>query len=307
MNSADERTAPMVIGLGEVFWDIFPDARRLGGATANVAFHAQQLGCNGIVASRVGMDTAGDELCAHLREKRLDTRLIQRDVEHPTGRVTVDLSNPQRPRYVIHEDVACDYLATEETLLQAAREARAICFGTLAQRMPVSRETIHAVLAEAAQECLIVYDVNLRQHWYRREWIERSLRCADVVKINHEEAAIVGPLLELPRGDDRVFAAAVRERYGVELACVTRAEEGCLLVGPDGVADVPGVAVDVVDSVGAGDAFTAALIAAQLDGWPLHATADFANQVGALVTTRAGATPEMSEEFARLRNHSPIE
>ncbi len=296
--------APIVVGLGELLWDVFPDSRRAGGAPANVAFHAQQLGCRGLVASRVGTDRPGEELCGYLRDKGLDTRLVQRDPLHPTGRVTVDVSRPERPRYTIHEEVAWDYLAAESDLLDAARACDALCFGTLAQRSPVSRATIREVLAATAEECLIVYDVNLRQDYYQRDWIEASLERSSVLKLNHDEVAVLGALLGLSDHDDAAFASNVQKRYGVRLVCITRAERGCLLVGERDRAEARGSPVEVVDAVGAGDAFTAALIAAVLRDWPLEATADFANRVGALVTTRPGAMPDLCHEFQHLRAES---
>ncbi len=293
--------APLVIGLGELLWDIYPDSRLPGGAPANVAFQASQLGLTGIVASRVGRDALGDELLQFLAGKSLDTSLVQRDPTHPTGRVTVDLSDEGHPDYVIHEDVAWDVIEPQQALLDAAGRAAAICFGTLAQRSPVSRETIHATLAVCPDKCLIVYDVNLRQQWYQREWIERSLHQATIAKLNREEADVLSSLLEIGTGDLHKFAATVCQQFEVSLVCMTRAEQGCLLVTADETVDVPGRTVDVVDAVGAGDAFAAALIACRLWGWPLRNSAEFANAVGGLVATRSGAMPSVREEAAALR------
>ncbi len=290
-----------MIGLGELLWDVFPDSRRPGGAPANVAFQAQQLGCHGLVASCVGYDELGDELRAYLVERGLDTGLVQGDADHPTGRVTVDVSDRHHPQYTIHEDAAWDFLDPEENLLSAAREASAICFGTLAQRSPVSRETIHTVLDAAGLDCLIVFDVNLRQQWYDRDRIERSLHQADAVKLNHEEAAVVSRMFGFGTEDHLAIATALQDHFGVDLVCITRAENGCLLVDHSGSADVPGRKVVVVDAVGAGDAFTAALIVTQLEGWPLQSAAGFANHVGGLVATRRGAMPELRDEYQQLR------
>lgn len=295
---------PTVIGLGELLWDEFPDSRRPGGAPGNVAFQAQQLGCRGLVASRIGCDPPGDEIRGYLAERGLDTALIQRDEAHPTGRVTVDVSDPHHPQYVIHEQVAWDFLEATDEWLAAARAASAVCFGTLAQRSPASRETIHAMLGAAGPDCLIVYDVNLRQQWYDWERIERSLRASDVVKLNHEEAGVLAQMFGLAHDDHRAFAIDVQAQFDVDLVCITRAENGCLLVDRQNeVADVPGRKVDVVDAVGAGDAFTAALIWARLQDWSLHSAAEFANHVGGLVATRRGAMPELQPELAALKAH----
>jgi fructokinase len=293
-------TQPAVIGLGELLWDCFADSRRPGGAPANVAFQANQLGCRGIVCSRVGHDLLGDELVAFLAQQGLLTDGIQHDAEHPTGTVTVDTSEPSHPTYVIHEQVAWDYLQLDDSWKTLMAQASAVCFGTLAQRSPVSRETIQQALAITGPECLVVYDVNLRQKWYERSWVEQSLAKSRVVKLNGDEVGVLGPLLECDGTDPVRFARTLQDRFGVEAVCITRAENGCLLVEGAEVVDVPGIRIHLVDAVGAGDAFTAALIYGRLQGWPLSAQASFANQVGALVASHPGAMPMLREAFAAL-------
>lgn len=291
---------PSVIGLGELLWDVFPDSRRPGGAPANVAFHAAQFGATGLVASRVGQDGDGRELIEFLQSKGLSTALVQQDDEHPTGRVTVSLSDGGQPSYVIHENSAWDFLAPVDDLLSAARSAAAVCFGTLAQRSDVSRNAIQRVLAECGDDTLVVYDVNLRQNWYCREWIETSLRASDVFKLNHDELAVLSELLEVHPSGPQEFVAAIRERYGVKIVCITRGENGCLL--SDGVqwCDIPGEPVQVVDAVGAGDAFTAALIVGLLNGLPLDRVGRSANRIGGLVASRAGAMPFLEASLRTL-------
>jgi fructokinase len=298
---------PIVIGLGEVLWDVFPDSKRPGGAPANVAFQANQLGNRGLVLSAVGDDPLGDELLEQLQQKGLDVSLVRRDSTHPTGRVTVDLSDEGHPDYIIHEDVAWDDLTADEDWLDAAGRAAAVAFGTLAQRGEPSREAIHAVLAGCPDECLIVYDVNLRQNWYQRSWIERSLAASDIVKLNRDEVTVLGSMLQIDADNTLAFADALLSRFDrLKLICITRAEDGCLLVTQDETADVPGAPINVVDAVGAGDAFTAALITARLDGWPLETTAKFANAVGGLVASHAGAMPDLRQQMgALLRTWSP--
>lgn len=289
----------IIVGLGEVLWDCFTDSRRPGGAPANVAFHAQQLGHRGIISSRVGDDELGGELLEYLESRGMDTRHIQRDPQRPTGYVTVDTARPNAPSYVIHENVAWDYLDFDDALEKLMKEASAVCFGTLAQRRPTSRETIRRAL-EAARDGVVVYDVNLRQSWYQRGWIEDSLRVADVVKMNVDEIAVLSDVLETGTSEPKELADVLGERYGLELVCITRAERGCRLFAGKDAVDEPGVRVDVADAVGAGDAFTAALVSARLRGWTLGATAWFANHVGALVAGREGAMPDLEEEFGRL-------
>jgi fructokinase len=309
--TAHGSSRPVVVGLGEVLWDCIGEARHPGGAPANVAFHAAQLGCRGVVCSRVGMDALGQEFVAFLAGQGLETASIQRDPDHPTGRATVDASVPERPRFIIHEDVAWDFLKFDESLQKLMEFADAVCFGTLAQRSPTARDTIHRCLESVRPACLTVYDVNLRQNYYTREQIEHSLAAADLVKLNADEVQVLSHVLNL--GDGRgetsahasdaahvAFARTVCERFAVEAVCITRAERGCLVATAGETVDCPGRAVQVVDAVGAGDAFTAALIFAQLAGWPLRRAAAFANEVGALVATRPGAMPALTAEFAAL-------
>jgi len=302
VTTVDQSNQPIVVGLGELLWDCFAGTRRPGGAPANVAFQACQLGCRGTVCSRVGPDALGDELLEFLAGQGLATAWIQRDAAHPTGTVTVDTSRADHPTYVIHENVAWDYLEADAGLKALMGQAAAVCFGTLAQRGPGSRQAIQEALDATRPECLVVYDVNLRQHWYQRPWIEQSLAKSRIVKLNSDEARVLAQLLEAGPGEHLPFARAIQQRFAVETVCITRAEQGCLLVSGEEVIDSPGVPVKVVDTVGAGDAFTAAVIVARLRAWPAQVQAAFANQVGALVAARPGAMPILRDEFAELAN-----
>lgn len=296
----EDLSRPVVVGLGELLWDCFDDSRRPGGAPANVAFQAGQLGCRGVVCSRVGCDMLGDELVDFIAGQELATDWIERDADHPTGTVTVDTTRANHPEYTIHERVAWDHLEFDAALEELMAGAAAVCFGTLAQRASVSRETIHRALARTSPECLVVCDVNLRQQWYDREVLQRSLGAAGLVKLNDHEVSVLAELLGTASAEHVAFAREIRRRFDVDTVCVTRGGRGCLLVSADEVVDVPGTAVEVVDTVGAGDAFTAAWIAGRLRLWPLDSQASFANRVGALVASRAGAMPTLRDEFARL-------
>jgi fructokinase len=291
---------PVVVGLGELLWDCFDDSRRPGGAPANVAFQAGQLGCRGIVCSRVGDDPLGRELIDFLASQGLDTDWIQRDPDHPTGTVTVDTARADHPEYVIHEDVAWDCLELDLATEQLMARAAAVCFGSLAQRAALSCDTIHRALSLTNPECLIVCDVNLRQQWFDRETIARSLVDSRLVKLNEHEVTVLADLLETGSTEPADFVRELQERFDVHTVCVTRAERGCLMIAPDETVDSPGIPIELADAVGAGDAFTAAWIFAQLHDWPLPAQAAFANRVGALVASRTGAMPPLCDEFARL-------
>ncbi len=224
---------------------------------------------------------------------------VQIDRKLPTGTVTVDTSAADDPRYTIHNPVAWDALEFTPEVARLASQCAVVCFGTLAQRDPRSESTIYSFL-DAAGAALKVYDVNLRQDWYTQERIERSLEHADVVKLNLEELAMLVGLLALPGDRPIAWADGLVERSSASLVCVTRGEHGCLLVDRDGHHVEPGRPVDVADAVGAGDAFTAAMIAARLDDWPVDATARLANAAGGLVASRAGSMPDLRHEFEKL-------
>lgn len=298
-----ETTAPpIVIGLGELLWDLFPTGRRAGGAPANFAFHANQLGCRGLPASRVGRDALGDELVDFLRQQGISTELVQRDPECPTGTVSVKLDAAGHPSYIIHTDVAWDQLDADADLLEIAGRASAICFGTLGQRSPVARQAIRQVIAGASKDCLIVFDVNLRQQFYTREVIEDSLRLANIVKLNDDEVEVLSRLLnfDTPSGELMGFGREVIHRYGPRLVCITQGSRGATLVTASENHHVPGKRVEVVDTVGAGDSFTAALVTSLLQGRPLPECGEIANEVGALVASRPGAMPALRDEFQRI-------
>lgn len=290
----------LILGLGEVLWDCFPEEERPGGAPANFAYHATQLGFRGAVLSRVGQDQRGQRLIDWLQKKGLVTEWVQQDPIHPTGTVDVDVSRPDHPRFTIHENVAWDFMEATEAWRAAVAQAVAVCFGTLAQRSETSRQTIGELLRSQRTQRLIVYDVNLRQNFYSRAIIEASLSLATLVKLNDEEAKILRHLLTIPGEKEEDFCRALIDRFGVEAVCITRGANGCLLVDGKEQVNSPGIKVQVADTVGAGDAFTAAWIAARLNGWNVQQQAEFANRVGALVASLPGAMPSVRDEYHRL-------
>ena len=299
MSATPAESAPVVVGLGEVLWDEFADGRRPGGAPANVAYHSCMLGLDGRIASRVGRDQDGDLLVERLRQTALDVELIQTDAELSTGRVTVELDDGQ-PTYTIHP-AAWDNIEATPGLLDVAGGAAAICFGTLAQRSDESRKAIQSCLEATAG--LKVYDVNLRQSFYSKPVIEASLQTADVTKLNHEEAAVLAKMFDLPDGDG--FGPALREFASLDVVCLTHGADGCELIGESRVFEAS-EPVEVADAVGAGDAFTAALTYATLQDWPLANRARFANAVGGLVASKRGAMPDTADRVDELkRQHAP--
>jgi len=281
----------MIVGLGEILWDLFPEGKQLGGAPANFAYIANMLGDRGIIASRVGADPLGEEVCEKLAILGLEESFLQRDSIHPTGTVKVHIDRKGQPSFEITEPVAWDFLAWEPRWSSLARQADAVCFGSLAQRSPGSRETIRAFLKATRPGTARIFDVNLRQAFYSGEVIRESVKLADIIKLTHEELPRVMELLGLPHDDDPSSARRLLRACGAQLVCVTRGASGSLLVSESASDEHPGLRVPVVDTVGAGDGFAAALVHHFLRGAVLARMNDAANRMGAWIVGCAGATP----------------
>ncbi|MBX9584342.1 MAG: carbohydrate kinase [Gemmataceae bacterium] len=284
------------VGIGEVLWDLLPDGPQLGGAPANFAYHAAALGAEARVVSRVGRDDRGRELVRRLGELGVRTDAVEEDPAAPTGTVTVEVAADGQPRYVIHKGVAWDRLAGEEAGRRAVAAADVVCFGTLAQRAEPSRTAIRALLQHTRPDALRVFDVNLRQHYDTPELIAGSLAVANVLKVNEPELALLADLFGLPAGD-RGRVAELARRFGLRAVAYTRGGQGSLLHSGGGWSDHPGVPTAVVDTVGAGDSFTAALALGLLFGWPLDLAHGRAAAVAAYVCSRPGGTPELPHEL----------
>ncbi|MEF2231761.1 MAG: carbohydrate kinase, partial [Pseudodesulfovibrio sp.] len=255
----------IAIGLGEILWDVLPNRRTLGGAPANFAYQVNALGGTGIPLSRVGDDAPGREALAELAARGVSTAHISVDPVHPTGTVLAELDANGVAAYTFPDDVAWDFLAPTEADLALAARADAICFGTLAQRSPVAKKGVLDVVRAAAR-ALRIYDANLRQNFWDSGRIRASLRLADVLKINDAELAVFTDIFCLPR-DARRALDVLLHRYGLKLAVLTRGAAGSLILAPGETSDLPGRKTRVADTIGAGDAFTAALALAWLHGW----------------------------------------
>jgi len=280
----------VIIGLGEILWDLLPGGRQLGGAPFNFAFHCHQLGHASVMVSRVGTDAMGDDIRAAVQDLGLTDAFLQRDESHPTGTVTVAVEQGQ-PTYIITPEVAYDYLAWDEELERLCDRARAVCFGTLVQRHDVARHTVRHAVARIARRGVVVYDVNLRQHYFSREVIEASLYASHWAKLNADELGVLRDLLSLRGKSDVALLADLRRRYWLEVAILTRGAHGCLVQTDTEDVEVPGLPVTVVDTVGAGDAFTAGLLVSVLEGKSIRQAAGFANRLAARVAGSAGGTP----------------
>ena len=290
------RTAPRVVGIGETLWDLFPDGAVWGGAPGNVACHAAALGAECSIVSRVGCDPLGAQGIDALESHAVDCRHLQRDPRHPTGTVAVKLGPTGDASYVFADDTAWDHLAWEPGLDQLAVQADAVCFGTLGQRSEESRATIRRFLA-AATEAVRVFDVNLRQYFYSMELIRESLALATVLKLNEDELPVVAAACGVTENEHVTVIRRLAERHGLILAALTRGSAGSVLVADGEVSVRPANAPVIVDTVGAGDAFTAAVVTGLLRGKPLQVIHDHAARLADYVCGCRGATPGIPVEL----------
>ena len=286
-----------LVGIGEVLWDLLPAGPQLGGAPANFAYHAHALGATAFVVTRVGNDDLGKAIVERFERIEITGDTIQVDDDAPTGTVTVALSANGIPHYIIHENVAWDRLAVTTPAFEAVRAADALCFGSLAQRSDISRDAIQRLVAAAPATALRVFDVNLRQHYFSRDVIERSLRLANVLKLNDDELPILAQLFGLT-GSIRHQIETFAQTFSLQLVALTRGPAGSLLFQAGEWSDCPSVPTTVVDTIGAGDAFTAALVLGRLCNMPLDAVNTLAQEVARHVCSCAGATPQLPQHLA---------
>lgn len=299
----DNHPPKLMVGLGELLWDLLPEGAQLGGAPANFAVMAGRLGDRAVVASRVGADALGVEAGEQLASRNVDTGYLQTDAELPTGTVTVAFDNGE-PHYTIHEPAAWDRLELSPAWQALAQEADAVCFGTLAQRGAVSQRTILAFLDATRPQCVRILDVNLRAPFWSAEILRESLGRATILKLNAGELPEVlrssGACRHPAPGvdEEEVIRGARRlmDRYPARMVCVTLGSQGSMLVTRSQRDRHHGFVVDVRDTVGAGDAFTAALAHYYLHGAPLPMLSDAANRWGAWVASQAGAMPPVTAE-----------
>jgi len=286
------------VGLGELLWDIFPEGRQLGGAPANFAYMTSLLGDEGIVASRVGRDELGEEAKRRLQHLGLNTFYIQLDPTYRTGIVQVEVDAKGQPAFQIAQPVAWDAFEWTAAWQALARKADAVCFGSLAQRCAQSRQTIFSFLKTIRLETTRVFDVNLRQSFYSAQILADSAKQADIIKLNHDELPTVVQLLGFPLHDEDSAAKWLLNTFHIRLVCITRGGGGSLLVTEYAKHEHPGIRVQVADTVGSGDAFTAALVYHYLRRDSLATMNEAANRMGSWVASQTGATPAPDE--ARL-------
>jgi len=283
---------PRVIGIGELLWDMLPSGPRMGGAPANFACHANALGAQAAVISRVGADESGAGLVEQLQALGVSTAGITVDPWSPTGTVEVELSPDGQPHFTICTGVAWDQIEVTPELVRLAAAADAICFGSLGQRSAASREAIRQLVAATPAHALRVFDVNLRQDYFDAEGIAASLDLANVCKLSDSELPVVAGLLGLA-GDTRAQIEGLIARHELRLVAYTRGAQGSVLTDGNEWCECQGLPTVVKDTIGAGDSFTCAVAMGRLQGWPLERISATANQIAAFVCSRDGAVPEL--------------
>jgi fructokinase len=305
----------LILGIGELLWDVLPEEMcpdgvpiggsstvgLLGGAPANFAVMAGRLGNHAVILSRIGRDDMGRKAVEQLDPLPADTSYLQVDPAHPTGRVTVTFKGAQ-PEYEIHQPAAWDFLGLSDEWVQLAERANAICFGSLAQRGLESRKTIQTLTAQTSAACMRVFDVNLRAPFFSNEVVQESLELATVLKLNDAEVPLLLALLGLPAEQDpipdtlRLGAERLLSEFPtLEMVAVTRGSHGSVLVTRDEWHEHPGFPVRVADTIGAGDAFTAALTHYLLRGADLASMNEAGNRWGAWLASQPGAMPPLPE------------
>lgn len=286
-----------VVGIGEVLWDVLPEGKKLGGAPANFACHVSRFGLNGLVISAVGKDKLGDEIINVFNQKRLEYQLEKTDF--PTGTVEVTLDNAGIPQYDIKENVAWDNIPFTEEIRMVASHTRAACFGSLAQRSQNSRRSINAFLDSMpdSEDSLKVFDINLRQNFYSEEIVQESLSKCNILKINDEELLIVKDLLSLRGRSQEELCNELMALGNLRMLILTCGTKGSMVFSQEGISVLGTPTVQVADTVGAGDSFTAAFISSLIKGKTVREAHQTAVNVSAYVCTQQGAMPPLPKSL----------
>lgn len=285
-----------IVGIGEVLWDCLPEGRKLGGAPANFAYHAGQFGWQSSVVSAVGNDALGDEILQIFKETKLSNDIAR--VGQPTGTVQVTLSADGIPSYEICENVAWDNIPWTDELAALAVRTKAVCYGSLAQRSAISRNTIMRFIASMDEDTERIYDINLRQHFYNLQIVEESLRCATILKLNDDEISVVSKLLGLFDGSMEEQCRQILMLYPkLRIVILTCGSIGSYVFTANETSYIPTPKVEVADTVGAGDSFTATFVAQILAGKTIREAHNKAVAVSAYVCTQYGAMPLLLVEL----------
>ncbi|MCI7470625.1 MAG: carbohydrate kinase [Bacteroidales bacterium] len=287
----------IVVGMGEALWDVLPEGKKIGGAPANFAYHVSQFGLPSCVVSAIGDDALGKEIIENFTSKGLDQLIAE--VPYPTGTVQVEIDQTGIPLYDIKENVAWDNIPYTEHLDALAKRTKAVCFGSLAQRNVVSRETINHSLDTMPKDddSLIVFDVNLRQGFYNKEILCKSMQNCNILKINDEELITVSRMFGYPGIDLQDKCWILLGKYNLKMLILTCGINGSYVFTPGNVSFQPTPKVEVADTVGAGDSFTAAFIASILKGKSVTEAHTIAVKTSAFVCTQKGAMPILPPEY----------
>ncbi len=289
----------IVVGMGEALWDMLPEGKKIGGAPANFAYHVSQFGLDSRVVSAVGEDELGMEILKNFREKKLNCMI--ETVPYPTGTVQVELDANGVPCYDIREGVAWDNIPFTPALEGLARQTRAVCFGSLAQRSVISRETINRFLdaMPGGEDRYKIFDINLRQGFYTKEILCNSMRKCNILKINDEELVTVSRMFGYPGIDLQDKCWILLAKYNLRMLILTCGVNGSYVFTPGEISFVETPKVEVADTVGAGDSFTAAFVASVLKGLPVAEAHRIAVETSAFVCTRHGAMPALPDSLKR--------
>jgi fructokinase len=287
---------PLIVSLGEILWDVFPDGAKFGGAPANFAAHAAAFGGDVRMIGGIGQDELGEAALQTFHEKQLSTRFIQRPAGFPTGVVRISVDPAGIPSYAFGRDEAWDHLSWSADLADLARDANAVCFGTLGQRGEMSRWTIQRFVAATGPNCLRIFDINLRPPFVNLPVINESLELATVLKLNDDELPFLAERYQLA-GSQLEQLQSLARRFSLQAVVLTRGAAGSLLLRGNEISELPGQQTKVKDTVGAGDAFTAAVTLGLLRNLPLDTINRFASRVAAFVCTQTGATPRIPGEL----------
>ncbi len=287
-----------IIGIGELLWDVFPERKVMGGAPANFAYHVSQFGYNGYAVSAIGEDLLGKEILSTLEEKKLNYLVDTTD--YPTGTVQVTLTGAGVPEYEICENVAWDNIPFTARAENLAKNTQVACFGSLAQRNSVSRETIRKYLQAMPSDSLKIFDINLRQHFYSKELIHESLLLSNMLKLNDDEVKIIGGYYDGEYTNEQDFCLKLLEKYSLQVLILTKGTDGSFVFTPKETSYQATPKVHVADTVGAGDSFTAAFISSYLQGNRIADAHQLAVEVSAYVCTQHGAMPRLPDSYLEL-------
>jgi len=286
----------LIIGLGEALWDMLPEGKKLGGAPANFAYHAGQFGLDTVAISALGEDKLADETIEALEQNGL--KYLMPRVPYATGTVQVTLTGEGIPTYEIKENVAWDNIPFNDEIKAAAKNCRAVCFGSLAQRNIVSRQTILQFLDATPEDCIKICDINLRQQFFSKEILEESFKRCNILKINDEELVVVTRMFGYQDLDDAKICEKMVKEYNLQMLVLTCGTNGSHVFTADGKHSFqPTPKVEVADTVGAGDSFTGSFCAAILNGKPVEEAHRIAVEVSAYVCTQNGAMPKYPAEL----------